>query len=179
MAIEERILEPGHRNMGVTRVHLAGVLQDGGRFDEAEPFYREAERILGGSVGEEHEYTITTRCHLAQLLQLQDRLEESEAAFRSCLPAFERSSSGAADVLATFKARYGNLLARQGRYDEAETLLLERPRHTEEPTGSRAPGYPGCGGSATPVLRGMGAPRGGGGLPVAGGPLSRGYSPSQ
>lgn len=69
----------------------AGVLQNQGRHDQAEPLYRRAlsiyERVLGADLDRG---VATTMNNLAFLLKAEERLDEAESLFRRAVGVYER-----------------------------------------------------------------------------------------
>jgi len=121
--IEEEILDPGHRNTGITRVYLAGVYQQLEEFAAAGSLYEEAVVILGNSLGENHEFTLITRCHLSHMLHMEGNLNEATIQFNLCLPQLEEIMPEGHDIAAGFQSKYGALLAGLGEIDEAAFYL--------------------------------------------------------
>jgi Flp pilus assembly protein TadD len=101
---------------------LASILQDRGRFAEAEHLFRAAFEAFGRTLGDEHPNTQTVANNLALVLHLMGRLDEAEPLFRRSL-AFKESRLGPEhpDTLLTMN-NLAALLRERGEPVAAEPL---------------------------------------------------------
>jgi tetratricopeptide (TPR) repeat protein len=114
-------LAPEHPGVLALRHSYAYVIDDLGRFSDAEAEYRSilASRIR--ILGAEDPLTLSTRNHLAFALSRQRRLEEAETEYRQVLDARHRLLGPDNQDTLTTRNNLANVLHGQGRYDEAET----------------------------------------------------------
>ncbi|CAE7676347.1 klc-2 [Symbiodinium necroappetens] len=105
--------------------NLAGLLQARGRYEEAEPLFRQGLEICSAKLGEEHPRTLNSMNNLAGLLQAQRRHDEAEPLYRQAL-AGRRAKLGDSHP-DTMSSMYGlaSLLRLMGQLEEAEQLFRE------------------------------------------------------
>jgi tetratricopeptide (TPR) repeat protein len=80
--MRRRVLGPVDKDVAVTLVELARVLNDTGRPVEAEPAIRESLAIRRKVFGEEHSETAVSKAELGRLLMQRGDLEEAEPLLR-------------------------------------------------------------------------------------------------
>jgi len=103
---------------------LGGTLYLQGRYDEAEPYMRDALALHRRAVGEMHSRVATSMNNLAVLLEKQGNAREAEPFYRAALEV-KREVLG--DDHLRYAASLNNLavfMYRQSRYREADSLLL-------------------------------------------------------
>ncbi|MAG64035.1 hypothetical protein CMO84_11000 [Candidatus Woesearchaeota archaeon] len=66
------------------------LLTSQGKYDEAEPLYREALEAKHRTLGDEHPSTLISIGNLGNLLQAQGKYDEAESLFREALAGFRR-----------------------------------------------------------------------------------------
>ena len=105
-------------NLGALLIHLR-------RFDEAEPYLREALEGRRRVLGKDHPTTLTSINNMGALLYNQGRLDEAEpylrAALESCRRLFGKDHPHTLSSIGNLSI----LLHRQGKLDEAEKLARE------------------------------------------------------
>ncbi|MEM7269276.1 MAG: tetratricopeptide repeat protein [Pseudomonadota bacterium] len=94
------------------------TLNNMGRYEEAEPLYRQAIEIDKATIGEGHPDYATHLNNLAGLLRAMGRYEEAEPLYRQVLDILGREHSNYAGGLNNL----ASLLQAMGRYEEAEPL---------------------------------------------------------
>ena len=104
---------------------LANLLVDTGRYEEAEPLYRQALEIGRETLGEGHlDYAIRLN-NLANLLTDTGRFEEAKPLIRQA-PEIGRETLGQRHPEhATRLSNLATLLAATGRHEEAEPLIQQ------------------------------------------------------
>ena len=125
LGARRQILGSDHE-MTLTSIHTLGdVLQQMGRYEEAEPYYREA---LDGSrrvLGSDDQNTLATISNMGQLLVAMGKYEEAELYYREALDGSRRVlGSNHQNTLATISSM-GLFLAGIGKYAEAEPYYRE------------------------------------------------------
>jgi tetratricopeptide (TPR) repeat protein len=104
---------------------IAWVLQDQGRYRDAEPIFRqvltERERLLGP----EHPDTLAARHRLASSLDDQGRYPEAESEYRAVLTLEEKVLGSEHPTTLGTRNNLGNLLYEQGKYADAEKVYRD------------------------------------------------------
>ncbi|MEL6477308.1 MAG: tetratricopeptide repeat protein [Pseudomonadota bacterium] len=141
---EEDLVALSKRTHGVEAAQTATALNNLaasyralGRFEEAEPLYRQAIEIDEATLGTAHPDYATGLNNLALLLQDMGRFEEAEPLYRSVveiLPEDNDNFSGALNNLAL-------LLRAMGRLEEAEPLFRQAIEIDEATIGTAHPDY--------------------------------------
>ena len=103
--------------------NLAGLLQATGRYEKAEPLYRQALEIVRETLGERHPTYAAGLNNLAGLLRTTGRSEEAEPLYRQALEIDRETLGERHPTYATHLNNLANLLQTTGRYEEAEPLL--------------------------------------------------------
>ena len=96
-----------------------------GRYEEAEPLYRDALAMRKRLLGEAHPAVATSLNNLAELYESQGRYEEAEPLYLEALAMRKRLLGEAHPDVATNLFNLGALRYKQGRYSEALALLLQ------------------------------------------------------
>ena len=114
-------LGPDHPAILKLRHSYAYVIDDMGRFSEAEAEYRSILAARTRSLGAQDLLTLSTQNHLAFSLSRQDKLSEAEAHYRQVLEARQRLLGPDDQDTLTTRNLLGDVLHGQKRYPEAET----------------------------------------------------------
>jgi tetratricopeptide (TPR) repeat protein len=96
-----------------------------GRYEEAEPLYRDALAMKKRLLGEAHPDVATSLNNLALLYDSQGRYEEAEPLYLDALAMKKRLLGEAHPDVATSLNNLALLYDSQGRYEEAEPLYLD------------------------------------------------------
>jgi tetratricopeptide (TPR) repeat protein len=112
-------------------------LDSRGRYDEAEPLYKEALELRRKLFGEEHNAVAQSINNLAALYHAQGRYDEAEPLFEQTLELRKRLPGQERSELARSLNNLAELYRTQGRYEEAEPLYeqalhLWKKLHGEE-----------------------------------------------
>jgi tetratricopeptide (TPR) repeat protein len=121
MASQDPSADP-ERNLARALVSLAQLLEELGRYAEAEPLAEEALRIRERVLGGEHPDTLTSVNSLARLYQRQGRYTEAEPLCQRALASRQRVLGGEHPETLTSINNLAGLYVSQGRYAEAEPL---------------------------------------------------------
>lgn len=114
-----------HQELAGSLNNLAVLLQTTGRYDEAEPLYREALEI-GRKALPAGPNIAKGLINLGLLLKTTGRYGEAEPLYREALEIGRKAlSTGQPEIVIANLNNLGNLLATTGRYGEAEPLLRE------------------------------------------------------
>jgi tetratricopeptide (TPR) repeat protein len=105
--------------------NLALVLRDQGRFDLAEPLYREALDLLRAAYGPRHLRVAIALFNLAAVTEDQGRYADAEPLYREALEIDRQALGDAHAEVAADRMRLGMLLHLDGRSGEAEPLLRD------------------------------------------------------
>jgi len=95
------------------------------RYDEAEPFYREAIGVLHGAPDEYRTDEARFTFSLAVMLCAQGRFDESEPLFRGALAIYRDLPKREDRYEVECMKKFAQLLLRLNKYDEAESLLVD------------------------------------------------------
>ncbi len=104
---------------------LAGVYQEEGRFEDAEPLAREALDGFRRAQGENHADTLTAKNNLAFLLHSLGRLDDAETLYRETLDRQRELLGEENRGTLSSKGNLAQLLMDEGRLEEAAPLVLE------------------------------------------------------
>uniref|UniRef100_Q024L1 Tetratricopeptide TPR_2 repeat protein n=1 Tax=Solibacter usitatus (strain Ellin6076) TaxID=234267 RepID=Q024L1_SOLUE len=100
------------------------LLQESGRYAEAEPLAKEALEIRKRVLGEEHPDTIRSQNNLAGLYQRMGRYAEAEPLYRNALATRERLRGAEHPDTLKVVNNLASLYAEQGQFAQAEPLYL-------------------------------------------------------
>jgi serine/threonine-protein kinase len=135
-SLEIRRRESSRSEVAESLHALAVVLQDRGRFAEAETYLREALALRRRDLGEEHEDVAGTLSDLAWVVRNQGRSEEAEGYLRQALDGFRESLgddhphvAAGLNGLAFFARDRGDLAAAERHFRDALAILR---RHLDE-----------------------------------------------
>jgi tetratricopeptide (TPR) repeat protein len=117
----------------------ASYLQAQGRYDEAEPLYRQALELRRELLGERHPDVATSLNNLAGLYRAQGRYDEAEPLYRQALELSRELLGERHPDVATSLNNLAYLYQSQGRYDEAEPLYRQALELSRELLGSAIP----------------------------------------
>jgi non-specific serine/threonine protein kinase/serine/threonine-protein kinase len=129
--IRERELPADHFDLSTSLVNLGTLLEDLGRFDEAEEKLTEANAIQDRTLDPEDPRRIPALSNLAGLYTARGRFQESESLFRRALELGDKEFGAGNPELAILYMNLGSVLSSLGRLEEAEQLLtgaLEKMR---------------------------------------------------
>ncbi len=133
---------------GDSQIELSGVLNEHaitlnatGRYDEAEPLYREAQGITEATLGTDNPAYATCLNNLAGLLHATDRFDEAEPLYREAIRIGEATLGKDHPDYATRLNNLAGLLRTTGRTDEAEPLYREAIQIDEATLGKDHPDY--------------------------------------
>lgn len=142
----ERALEQARA--GDDQIALARVLNDyaltlnsAGRYDEAEPLYREAMAIVEKTLGKEHPSYAASLNNLAGLHKATGRYDEAEPLFRDAMAITGATLGKEHPSYAGSLNNLALLLDTTGRSDEAEPLFREAMAITGATLGKEHPTY--------------------------------------
>jgi tetratricopeptide (TPR) repeat protein len=136
--------------------NLAASYQAMGRYDEAEPLYRQAIEITGEALGTDHpDYAIRLN-NLALLLSQTDRHAEAEPLFRRAMEVTEATIGPEHPDYAASLNNLAGLLRATGRYDEAEPLYRQAMEIREAALGTEHPDFGQSLNNLASLLQGMG-----------------------
>ena len=119
----------------------AMTLDASGRYDEAEPLYREAIEIAEATLGKEHPAYATNLNNLAELLRATGRFGEAEPLYRQAMAIREATLGKKHPDYAADLNNLALLLRAIERYDEAEPLYREAIEIAEATLGKEHPTY--------------------------------------
>ena len=119
--------------------HVARLLKDLGKYNEAELMFERALRSQEKALGSEHPITLGTLNNLGSLRSDQGRFDEAKAMFERALRGFEKHFGR--DHLTTLDAvnNLGALLSDQGKYDEAKPMFERALQGQELALGPDSP----------------------------------------
>ena len=98
--------------------------RDQGKYDEAEPLYREALKVKRETLGDRHPSTLASINNLGLLLSDQGKYDEAEPLYREALKV-QRETLGDRhpDTLVSINNIGLLLVDQQGKYDEVERAV--------------------------------------------------------
>lgn len=144
LSLRSRVLPAGDRAILQARQDIAYMLEDQGRFAEAETLYAPLLAARANPTDERGELDrAVTYTNLGYNLASQGRLAEGEMLFRKGLEAAAAIVGDGASMVAKGRSYVAGIIAKQGRPDEAEiwyrravAVLIRRP--TLDPDRARA-----------------------------------------
>jgi tetratricopeptide (TPR) repeat protein len=110
-----------------------------GKYDEAEPMYRETLELTEKALGKEHPQTLVSMNNLASLLARQGKYDEAEPMYRETLELTEKALGKEHPHTLVSMNNLAYLLESQGKYDEAEPMYRETLKLTEKALGKEHP----------------------------------------
>lgn len=126
-------LDPPHRDLVASLVHVADTRLSGERFWEARPLYEEAlamSRRLG-----DHAHRADILEGLAKTISMQGRPDSAETMMRKVINLRRRTQDGDYDGLSLDQMDLARIVQRQGHHDEAEELYRAGLRQMERGQG--------------------------------------------
>ena len=112
-----------------------------GRYDEAEPLYRQAIKIGKKTIGEDHPDYATWLNNLAGLLRETGRYDEAEPLYRQAIKIDKKTLGEDHHDYAIRVNNLAELLRSTGRYDEAEPLYRQAIKIGKKTIGENHPNY--------------------------------------
>ena len=140
VAIYERQLGPGHRDVGTALNNLAELYRIQGRAAEAEPLFRRGLAIRERALGPGHPDVAQTLNNLAWLYQVQGRYPESESSFRRGIAIIEKALGPGHPSMAAPLNNLAEMYRAQNRHTEAEPLYRRSLAIAEKALGPAHPG---------------------------------------
>ena len=107
----------------VSIYNVALVLYRQKKFDEAEPFYREALEARRQVLGDTHLKTLETIHNLASLLKFQSKLAEAESLYREALEGYRNALGDAHHITLLIFPTLASLLKDQDKFEEAASFF--------------------------------------------------------
>ena len=128
-----------HPDIAVGLNHLASVLRDEGRLDEAENMFRQALAVGEHAWGPDQADAARIEVNLGDLLAKRGKLQESERLLRTALRSREKILPSNHPDIFDGQAKLGSVLAQEGRFQEAEPLLLSAWHGVDKASDSNSP----------------------------------------
>ena len=122
-----------------TLITLAVELQDQGKYDEAEPLYREALEVRRATLGSRHQKTLTSISNLGMLLKAKGDLAAAEPLYHEALEVRRETLGDRHLNTLTSINNLGVLLKVKGDLAAAEPLYREALEVQRETLGYRHP----------------------------------------
>ena len=130
-----------HDNYAKALNEHALTLKDTGRYDEAEPLYRQAIEIGKDTLGVAHPAYAIYLNNLAGLLKDTGRYDEAEPLYRQAVEITKATLGATHPTYSKSLNNLAGLLHIQDRYDEAEPLFLQATEFRKTALGERHPDY--------------------------------------
>ena len=124
---------------GFTLNTLASELRDQGKFDEAEPLFREALEVRRATLGTRHPNRLASINNLGTLLYAKGKYAAAEPLFREALEVTRATLGNRHPHTLTSINNLGALLKAKGDLDAAEPLYREALGVQRETLGNRHP----------------------------------------
>ncbi|MEB3178333.1 MAG: tetratricopeptide repeat protein [Nostocaceae cyanobacterium] len=119
--------------------NLAGLYDAMGRYDEAEPLYKQALELRKHLLGENHPSTATGYGNLAGLYHAMGRYDEAEQMYKQALELTKHLLGENHPSTATSHNNLALLYSSMGRYDEAEQMYKQALELTKHLLGENHP----------------------------------------
>lgn len=136
--------------------NLADSYRTAGRFDEAEPIFRQALEIFRNRLGTENPIYAVCVNNLANLLRKTGRFEMAEPLYREAMEITRKSFGVDHRDYAMELNNYAGLLEETDRLEEAEPLYCEALEITRKSFGLKHPNYATCLNNLAGLLGAMG-----------------------
>ncbi|MEM9098492.1 MAG: tetratricopeptide repeat protein [Pseudomonadota bacterium] len=141
LAIQKREAGEAAPETATALNNLAESYRTLGRFEEAEPLFRQALEIDNATIGEGHPDYARDLNNLALLLKDMDRFEEAEPLFREALETGKATLGEGHPAYAIRLNNLANLLRDMGRFEEAEPLFRQALEIDKATIGEGHPDY--------------------------------------
>ena len=105
--------------------NLAGLYRATGRYNEAEPLYKQSLEFIKGILGDNHPYFATSLNNLAGLYKSTGHYSKAEVLYQQALELRKRLLGENHPDVAAILNNLGLLYDQQARYNEAEPLYLQ------------------------------------------------------
>ena len=139
LRIREKLLAPGHIDVGTSLNNLAVLYWAQGRPAEAEPLAKRTLAIYEKALGPEHPHVAISLNVLALQYQAQGRYAEAEPLFKRALAISEKALGPEHPAIATRLNNLADLYREQSRYAEAEPLYKRALAIDEKALGPERP----------------------------------------
>jgi tetratricopeptide (TPR) repeat protein len=120
--MKRKLLKPDHPEIAPSLNNLAAVLACQGKFDAADPLYREALALYRKLHGDQHRNVATALANLGANLRLQGRLDQAETCLREALDMRRKLLGEDHPDVALSLYELARLLAQNNLLGEAEKL---------------------------------------------------------
>ena len=118
-------MQKSHANTLSSKNNLATVLQEQGKWQEAEEMHREVLEARRQVLGESHADTLGSRNNLANVLKAQGKWQEAEEMHREVLEAMRQLLGQSHANTLISKNNLATVLQEQGKWQEAEEMHRE------------------------------------------------------
>lgn len=123
--MRRKVLGNDHPDLAYSANNIAAMLHVQGRFDEAEPYYRESREIRRRALGEDHHMYCNTSSNLALLLIDKGVLEEAETILTNVLETYGRTLPFDHESNALARLNMALLLLKKGEPKLAEPFARD------------------------------------------------------
>ena len=117
-------------------LYLANVSRDRGRFDEAEPLFREAIDAFVRVHGQQNQQVAVSQSYFARLLVMRSDFAGADTLLDAALQVFRDTYDGNHPLVGMALRELGYLRIEQGRFAEAASILNESMRMQQRLLGS-------------------------------------------
>jgi esterase/lipase superfamily enzyme len=114
---------PEHPSVAIRLNNLAGLYEDEGRYDKAEPLYKRAIAIDEKVLRTDHPIVAWMRINLGSFYKSQGRYDDAEPLLQSALEINEKVFGPTHPKLANILSQLGDLYRLQHKCDQAENLF--------------------------------------------------------
>ena len=119
-----------HQEVLTSIVNLASVLENQGKYKEAENMHQQVLNLRMEILGEEHPSTLTSMNHLALVLKSQGKYKNAEVIRRQELELREKALGKEHPHTLTSMSNMGILLRLQDKDKESEKVTVQTPLRT-------------------------------------------------
>lgn len=119
--------------------NLAGLYQEAGRYQEAEPLYNRTLKIWEKQLGENHPNVAASLNNLAELYRETGRYQDAELLHNRALKIWEKQLGGNHPNVAVSLNNLAALYEEIGRYQDAESLFNRALKIREKQLGDNHP----------------------------------------
>ena len=148
LKLQQRLCEMAKAEHGESSVefstqlnNLATIVQEQGRYSEAEALFRKALETALTTFGEDHPNYAKRLNNLALAVQLQGRYSEAEGLYRQALETTRVTIGAGHPNTATYLNNLATVVRAQGRYSEAEAIYRQALEIDRATIGDHHPDY--------------------------------------